>query len=79
MLRLNAHSPHRRISPPDRLEILRRAFDRTTKDPGFLADAQRMQADVDPQTGETVQKIVAGIVSTPFPVIDKLKQSAGLN
>src|SRR5262249_23340305 len=65
--------------PADRLETLRRAFDQTTRDPAFLADAERMQSDVDPQTGETVQRIVTAIVNTPAPVIEKLKVSAGLN
>jgi tripartite-type tricarboxylate transporter receptor subunit TctC len=65
--------------PSDRLEILRRAFDQTTKDPAFLADALRMQSDVSPQTGEAVQAIVTSIVSTPAAVIDKLKINAGLN
>jgi tripartite-type tricarboxylate transporter receptor subunit TctC len=65
--------------PLDRLEVLRRAFDQTTRDPAFLADAERMQSDVDPQTGETVQRIVAAIVNTPSSVIEKLKMSAGLN
>ena len=53
------------IAPPDvpkeRISILRRAFDATMKDPAFLADAEKIQIEVDPVSGETMQQVVAGI------------------
>jgi tripartite-type tricarboxylate transporter receptor subunit TctC len=64
--------------PPDRLDMLRRAFDRTVADPAFLEDAARIQADVDPQTGEAVTRIVQSVVGTPAEVIDELKRDAGV-
>jgi tripartite-type tricarboxylate transporter receptor subunit TctC len=54
--------------------LLRRAFDATTKDPEFLADAQKIKADISPTTGEDVQKIVARIYATPKPVIERVKK-----
>jgi len=65
--------------PADRLEILRRAFDQTMKDPAFLSDAQRMQSDVSPQSGEIVTSIVRAIVNTPSTVVEKLRASTAVN
>ena len=59
--------------PADRLEILRRAFDAVAKDPQFLADAEREQAEVDPQTGENVALLVKQIVGSPAAVIERVK------
>jgi hypothetical protein len=44
------------------------------KDPEFLADAGKIQADVQPTTGEDVQKLVARIYATPRPVIERVKK-----
>jgi len=50
--------------PADRVEALRRAFDATMKDPQFLADAQRLQLDIDPLTGEQVAALVEQVART---------------
>jgi tripartite-type tricarboxylate transporter receptor subunit TctC len=60
--------------PPARTALMRRAFDATMKDPGFLAEAARMQADIAPTTGEDVEALVAGIYATPRPVIERVKK-----
>jgi tripartite-type tricarboxylate transporter receptor subunit TctC len=44
--------------PAARVEALRRAFDATMKDKNFLADAEKMNLDVDPLTGEQVAALV---------------------
>ena len=41
--------------PAERVEALRRAFDATMKDEGFIADAAKIGFEVDPLTGEQVQ------------------------
>ena len=41
--------------------MLRRAFRETMKDKDFLAEATKSKLDVDPVTGEEVEKIVAGL------------------
>lgn len=58
--------------PDDRLATLRRAFDQTMKDPGFIAAAKKTQTDLDPLPGPQVDKIVANIVSMPREVVDKM-------
>src|SRR5262245_8054748 len=60
--------------PSNIATLLRRAFDATMKDPEFLADAAKIQADVEPTTGEDVQKIVGRIYKTPRPVVERVKK-----
>jgi tripartite-type tricarboxylate transporter receptor subunit TctC len=56
---------------------LRRAFDATMKDPAFLAEADKIQAEVLPTTGEEVQKLVSRLYATPKPVVDRVKKFLG--
>ncbi len=51
--------------PAERVTALRRAFDATVKDPAFVAEAAKLQLDVDPLTGEAVQALVAQLAATP--------------
>ena len=60
--------------PAARANLLRRAFDVMVKDPAFIAEAEAMQADLAPSTGEDVQKLVQRIYSTPKPVVDRAKK-----
>lgn len=60
--------------PEGTAALLRRAFDATVRDPEFLAEAERIHADISPTTGEDVQKIVARIYATPKPVIERVKK-----
>jgi tripartite-type tricarboxylate transporter receptor subunit TctC len=46
-------------TPKARVEILRRAFDATLKDPEFLADAQKAKLDIEPITGNELETIVS--------------------
>jgi tripartite-type tricarboxylate transporter receptor subunit TctC len=46
-------------TPPERAAAIRRAFDLTMRDPGFLAEAAKGKLDVAPLTGEEMQRIVA--------------------
>jgi tripartite-type tricarboxylate transporter receptor subunit TctC len=50
--------------PADRLEALRRAFDKTARDPGFLADMARSRIEVSPATGEETQAAVGRLIAT---------------
>ncbi len=51
--------------PPDRVGMLRAAFDATMKDPLFLADARKTNADVNPLPGSELQEIMARGVTLP--------------
>jgi tripartite-type tricarboxylate transporter receptor subunit TctC len=55
--------------PIDRLDAFRRAFDLTMKDPAFLQDAKKRQTNVEPMSGEEVQKIVERSIAVPADLI----------
>lgn len=42
-------------TPPDRVQMLRKAFVETLKDPEFLEEARKVRLDVNPLTGEEVK------------------------
>jgi hypothetical protein len=44
------------------------------KDPEFLADGKKMQADISPTPGEDVQAIIARAYATPKAVVDHAKR-----
>jgi tripartite-type tricarboxylate transporter receptor subunit TctC len=59
--------------PTARLEILRRAFDATLKDPDFLAEMQHQHLEVEgPSTGEELTALVDTIAKTPPAVVQQL-------
>ena len=59
--------------PAERVQALRRAFDATMKDPAFVADAAKLQLQVDPMTGEEVQTLVAQLAETPPAVVARVR------
>ncbi len=63
--------------PPERLAALRDAFMKTMSDPAFKADAQKAKLELNPKSGEEIQKIVEGIFKTPQPQRDQLKKILG--
>jgi tripartite-type tricarboxylate transporter receptor subunit TctC len=63
--------------PAERVAALRRAFDATMTDDGFMADAAKIGFAVDPLTGEQVQAAVAALANTPADVVARVR--AALN
>ena len=59
--------------PEERVAALRRAFDATMKDTAFIAEAAKLQFDVDPLTGEQVQALVAQLAATPREVVTRVR------
>jgi tripartite-type tricarboxylate transporter receptor subunit TctC len=62
-------------APAERVAALRQAFDVTMKDAEFLADAKQQDLNISPWTGSELEKVVAGILSTPAPVRERIKQA----
>lgn len=48
--------------PADRVKALRAAYEATLKDPQFVADAKKLRADVESQSGEELQKLIADLI-----------------
>lgn len=61
-------------APPDRVEILRKAFDDLLVDPKFLAEAEKRRLGVDPMTGAELQRIIADVMSQPEDVVERMKE-----
>jgi tripartite-type tricarboxylate transporter receptor subunit TctC len=59
--------------PKERVEIMRRAFDRTMQDPEFTSLTGQQTLAHDPATGETLQAIVARMYAMPAPVVEKAR------
>jgi tripartite-type tricarboxylate transporter receptor subunit TctC len=59
--------------PPTRVQALRAAFDATMKDPAFLADADKLQFQVDPANGDNVRKLVTDALATPPEVVARVR------
>ncbi|MBV8419466.1 MAG: hypothetical protein JOZ26_05595 [Hyphomicrobiales bacterium] len=51
--------------PAERTAALRKAFMDTMKDPGFLAEAEKMQLEINPVSGDAVQEIMQEVYQTP--------------
>jgi tripartite-type tricarboxylate transporter receptor subunit TctC len=59
--------------PAERVRALRRAFDATMRDQAFIADAARLQLEIDPMTGEEVQALVAQLTRTPPEIVTRVR------
>ena len=63
--------------PDHVVAILRRAFDATMQDPAFLAEAEKLQLQVDkPTSGEKLQAQIGRVYQMPQRVIDRLRRIA---
>jgi len=63
--------------PQDRLQALRRAFDATMKDAGFLTDAKKQNFNIVASTGEQLSEIIARIYKTPPDVVRLAAKALG--
>jgi tripartite-type tricarboxylate transporter receptor subunit TctC len=59
--------------PAERVAALRQAFDQTMKDPEFLAEAARLQLEVDPMSGVEMQKLVTELANTSPDVVGRVR------
>jgi tripartite-type tricarboxylate transporter receptor subunit TctC len=62
--------------PADRLAALRTAFMDTMKDKDFLAEAEKADLEINPVSGEDVEKLVKEIYATPADIVAKAKEAA---
>jgi tripartite-type tricarboxylate transporter receptor subunit TctC len=60
-------------TPPERLALLRNAFDATLKDKAFLAEMAKLQIAVDPMTADEVGAIVAETINAAPDVVAKAR------
>ena len=63
--------------PAERAAALRKAFAATMEDAEFIADMHKRNLNVEPLSGDELQKIVATAVATPRELIGQAKRYAG--
>jgi tripartite-type tricarboxylate transporter receptor subunit TctC len=64
-------------TPAHMVAIMRRAFDATMKDPAFLASAEKVLMEVDPMTGEEMQRIIGNAFATPKELLQRALELHG--
>jgi len=60
-------------TPAEEINILRLAFDNTTKDPQFLADAERAKLSITPLSGAKVQDLIERLYKTPKELVERAR------
>jgi tripartite-type tricarboxylate transporter receptor subunit TctC len=58
-------------TPADRVAALRQAFEDTLKDPDFIAVADKTQLEIDPLTGQEIEKMLAKAYAAPKPIVQR--------
>jgi tripartite-type tricarboxylate transporter receptor subunit TctC len=61
-------------TPRDRVQIFRRGFEATLKDPEFIAEAKKGNFELDPGTGEELEKIVNGFFKADKDTVNRLRE-----
>jgi tripartite-type tricarboxylate transporter receptor subunit TctC len=61
-------------TPADRVQIIRKAFMDTMKDPEFLAEAKKANLDINPDDGATLEQNVKEILKLEPALVAKLKE-----
>jgi tripartite-type tricarboxylate transporter receptor subunit TctC len=57
--------------PAERKAVLVKAFDETMKDPNYLADAKKLDLDVNPVSGKELDELLAELYATPKDVVKR--------
>jgi tripartite-type tricarboxylate transporter receptor subunit TctC len=63
--------------PPDRLKILRDAYEQSLKDPALLEDLKKRRWSVDAVSGEELAKLAKDVVSQPPDVVERMMKLLG--
>jgi tripartite-type tricarboxylate transporter receptor subunit TctC len=61
-------------TPKERVQLLRRAFQETLKDKEFLVETERSKLNIDPMTGEELEKIIAELFTLDRALLARLKE-----
>ena len=64
--------------PAERVQALRRAFGATVKDPAFVAELEKAQLELEPVSGEELERLVNEIAATPKHIADRLAEIIGI-
>lgn len=62
---------------PERLELLREAYQKTLKDTELIAETKRQRWEINPLTGEEMEKLAKEVMAQPKEVIERMKWVLG--
>lgn len=61
-------------TPKNRVQLLRKAFEDTLKDPDFVADAKKSKLNIDPVPADVIEKDIAALFKLDPATVGKLKE-----
>jgi tripartite-type tricarboxylate transporter receptor subunit TctC len=64
--------------PPERVAIIRRAFQAAVSDPAFIAEVERQKLDVDAVPGEGVARLLTNAYAMPPDVVSAARDALNL-
>ena len=66
------------VAPPgtsvERVKLLRGAYNKALQDSDLTAEVAKSKLDMEPSTGEEIEKIFKGLMTQPREVIDRVKK-----
>ena len=60
--------------PPERLRLLRSAFQKMIADPEFRAEAEKLNLPIEPKSGEEMQKVIADMFAIAPETLAKIRE-----
>jgi tripartite-type tricarboxylate transporter receptor subunit TctC len=64
--------------PPDRVKIMRDAFNKAIHDPALVAEAERRRLDLDPESGEELDRLAKEVMTAAPDVVERVKKLIGM-
>jgi tripartite-type tricarboxylate transporter receptor subunit TctC len=61
-------------SPPERVKILRDAYDMVMRDSDLVAEAKKGRVEIKPSKGEELQRLAAEVMEQPPEVVEQIKK-----
>jgi tripartite-type tricarboxylate transporter receptor subunit TctC len=63
--------------PPERVTVLREAFNKMLKDPDFLAEIERRKYELQPVNGQDLEAMAKEVIAQPPDVIERMRKLLG--
>ena len=63
--------------PPERVTVLRDAFNKMLKDPEFLAEIERRKYELQPVKGEDLEAMAKEVIAQPPDVVERMRKLLG--
>lgn len=64
-------------TPAERVQLLRKAYLEMLKRPAAIAEAEKLQIDIDPVAGEEITELLEKVYATPSDVVEQARELTG--